>query len=173
MISTGREIASSVKRGLIEIEPFSYDRLNPNSYNLRLDKTLLKPYGPLDMAKPTESEQIEIPETGYMLEPGQLYLGCTIERTYTSHYVPMLEGRSSIGRLGLFIHVTAGLGDVGFNGRWTLELSCIMPIRIYAGVEICQIYYHTTYGEMSYYETGKYQGALEAQSSRMYKEFKE
>ena len=74
-----------------------------------------------------------------MLEPDTLYLGRTREFTKTDCFVPMLEGRSSVGRLGLFIHVTAGFGDVGFAGYWTLEIFCVQPIRIYAGVEICQI----------------------------------
>ncbi len=63
----------------------------------------------------------------------------------------MLEGRSSVGRLGLFIHVTAGFGDVGFAGYWTLEIFCVQPIRIYPNVEICQIYYHDIHGDYDLY----------------------
>lgn len=83
----------------------------------------------------------------------------------------MLEGRSSIGRLGLFIHVTAGFGDVGFSGYWTLEMFCVQPIRIYAGVEICQIYFHTVLGEADSYNGGKYQNNQGIQPSLLYKDF--
>jgi dCTP deaminase len=83
----------------------------------------------------------------------------------------MLEGRSSIGRLGLFVHVTAGFGDVGFSGFWTLEIFCVQPIRIYAGVEICQIYYHSIEGEYELYKSGKYQNNTGIQPSLLYKDF--
>jgi dCTP deaminase len=106
-----------------------------------------------------------------LLEPHRLYLGRTIEYTKTFNLVPMLEGRSSVGRLGLFIHVTAGFGDVGFCGYWTLEIFCIQPIRIYPNVEICQVYYHDLLGEHELYESGKYQHNQGVQPSLMYKDF--
>ena len=88
------------------------------------------------------------PPEGLVLSPNQLYLGRTVERTETHNLVPMIEGRSSIGRLGLFVHVTAGFGDVGFCGYWTLEMFAVQPIRIYAGVPICQIFYHDIRGDV-------------------------
>ncbi|HOP64341.1 MAG TPA: dCTP deaminase, partial [Spirochaetota bacterium] len=91
--------------------------------------------------------------------------------TETHNYVPMLEGRSSIGRLGLFIHVTAGFGDVGFSGFWTLEIFCIQPIVIYPDVEICQIYYHGIDGDFTEYNSGKYQNNRAIQPSLLYKDF--
>ena len=100
-----------------------------------------------------------------------LYLGRTLEYTKTEQFVPMLEGRSSVGRLGLFIHVTAGFGDVGFAGYWTLEMFCIHPIVIYPNVEICQIYYHTIQGEYQKYDSGKYQNNTGVQPSMLYKDF--
>ena len=112
-----------------------------------------------------------IPREGLVLEPDRLYLGRTAEFTRTESYVPMLEGRSSTGRLGLFIHVTAGFGDVGFAGYWTLEIFCIQPIRIYAGAQVCQIYYHTIEGDYSPYSSGKYQNNSGIQPSLMYKDF--
>jgi dCTP deaminase len=87
--------------------------------------------------------------------------------------VPMLEGRSSIGRLGLFVHVTAGFGDVGFKGFWTLEIFCVQPIKIYAGVEICQLFYHTIDGDYDTYSKGKYQKNSGIQTSKLYEEFNE
>ena len=103
----------------------------------------------------------------------KLYLGRTIEYTETNNLVPMLEGRSSIGRLGLFVHVTAGFGDVGFKGFWTLEIFCVQPIRIYAGVEICQLFYHTIDGDYDTYSKGKYQKNSGIQTSKLYEEFNE
>ena len=105
-----------------------------------------------------------------VLEPNRLYLARTIERTETHNYVPMIEGRSSIGRLGLFVHVTAGFGDVGFNGFWTLEMFAVQPVKIYAGVSICQIFYHEITGDIREYKSGKYQNNQDVQPSMMYKE---
>jgi dCTP deaminase len=116
-------------------------------------------------------QKIIIPQEGYVLEKGKLYLGRTVEYTKTDKYVPMLEGRSSIGRLGLFVHITAGFGDVGFNGFWTLEMFCVQPIRIYAGAEICQIFYHSIEGDYTRYASNKYQNNQGTQPSLMYKDF--
>ena len=111
--------------------------------------------------------------TSLLLEPQKLYLGRTIERTATDKYVPMLEGRSSVGRLGLFIHITAGFGDIGFDGFWTLEIFCVQPIKIYANLEICQIFYHTIDGDYDLYRSKKYQSNKGVQPSMLYKDFEE
>jgi dCTP deaminase len=123
------------------------------------------------MKKENTASKIIIPEEGMLLEPGKLYLGRTIEYTETNKYVPMLEGRSSIGRLGLFVHITAGFGDVGFSGFWTLEMFCVQPIRIYPGVQICQVFYHSIEGDYELYNSGKYQKNSGIQPSLLYKDF--
>ena len=123
------------------------------------------------MKKDHAVRRIVIPEEGLLLEPHRLYLGRTNEFTKTEGFVPMLEGRSSTGRLGLFIHVTAGFGDVGFAGYWTLEIFCVQPIRIYPNVEVCQIYYHDIHGEYDRYQSGKYQNNKGIQSSMLYRDF--
>jgi dCTP deaminase len=171
MILSGKEIKNKIGKE-IKIEPYNEKQLNPNSYNLRLHNELLV-YDEevLDMKKPNKVKRIIIPEEGLVLEPGKLYLGRTLEYTETDKYVPMLEGRSSIGRLGLFIHVTAGFGDVGFKGYWTLEIFCVQPIRIYSGVELCQIYYHSVEGDYDKYTSGKYQNNEGVQPSLLYKDF--
>lgn len=171
MILSGKEIKNKIGKE-IKIEPYNEKQLNPNSYNLRLHNELLV-YDEevLDMKKPNKVKRIIIPEEGLVLEPGKLYLGRTLEYTETDKYVPMLEGRSSIGRLGLFIHVTAGFGDVGFKGYWTLEIFCVQPIRIYSGVELCQIYYHSVEGDYDKYASGKYQNNEGVQPSLLYKDF--
>ncbi|NJD03995.1 MAG: dCTP deaminase [Ruminiclostridium sp.] len=174
MILSGKEIQKQIKIGKIVtvIDPYDEKLINPNSYNLRLYNELLTYTDEiLDMKKPLNTEKIVIPEDGLILHPGKLYLGRTYERTSTNSFVPMLEGRSSIGRLGLFIHVTAGFGDIGFSGYWTLEIQCIQPVKIYPMVEICQIYYHTLDGEFESYKSGKYQNNTGIQPSLLYKDF--
>lgn len=125
---------------------------------------------PLDMAKPEEHVTFEIPEDGFVLYPGVLYLASTMEYTETPQHVPTIEGRSSVGRLGLTTHVTAGFGDQGFKGTWTLELAVVQPLRIYAGVEVCQIVYNTVEGAPKPYD-GKYQGQQPPQVSGLWREF--
>jgi dCTP deaminase len=171
MILSGLEIEKHIGED-IRIEPYNRSQLNPNSYNLRLHEELMVYSNDiLDMKTPNPTNMITIPDEGLQLTPGKLYLGRTIEYTATENYVPMLEGRSSIGRLGLFIHVTAGFGDVGFKGFWTLEIFCVQPIRIYAGTEICQIYYHKVEGDHENYQSGKYQNNQGIQPSLLYKDF--
>lgn len=172
MILSGKEIKRQLGTG-INIEPFNESQLNPNSYNLSLFNELLTYDNEvLDMKTPNPTTRLTIPEEGLLLEPNKLYLGRTNEHTETSKFVPMLEGRSSIGRLGLFIHVTAGFGDVGFSGFWTLEIFCVQPIRIYPNVEICQIFYHSIEGDYDLYKSGKYQNNKGIQPSLLYKDFK-
>ncbi|GET27401.1 dCTP deaminase [Prolixibacter sp. NT017] len=171
MILSGKEIEKQLNRKIF-IDPFRPEQLNPNSYNLRLHNQLLVyDEDVLDMKSPNKVSEMEIPPEGLTLQPNKLYLGRTLEYTRTEDYVPMLEGRSSVGRLGLFIHVTAGFGDVGFSGYWTLEIFCVQPVRIYAGVEICQIYYHTIDGEYERYKSGKYQLNQGIQPSLLYRDF--
>lgn len=171
MILSGKEIIAKQGDG-IEITPFSLKQVNPNSYNLKLfNELLVYDEDVLDMKKENSYRKIVIPEDGLVLQPGKLYLGRTVEHTSTTKYVPMLEGRSSVGRLGVCIHITAGFGDVGFNGYWTLELYCVQPVRIYPFVDICQIYYHTIDGDYDLYNSGKYNHNTAIQPSMMYKDF--
>ena len=155
MLLSGEEIQKNLGGNII-IEPYHPSQLNPNSYNLRLSNELLVyDTDTLDMKANNPVRHLTIPDSGLLLE----------------QFVPMLEGRSSVGRLGLFIHVTAGFGDVGFAGYWTLEMFCIHPIVIYPNVEICQIYYHTIQGEYQKYDSGKYQNNTGVQPSMLYKDF--
>lgn len=170
MILSGEEIRAQLGRN-IHIEPFDERRLNPNSYNLTLhDELLTYEEVVLDMRKPNRTRRITIPEEGLVLNPNQLYLGRTVERTETHNLVPMIEGRSSIGRLGLFVHVTAGFGDVGFRGFWTLEMFAVQPVKIYPGVPICQIFFHQICGDIIEYASDKYQNNHDIQPSLLYKE---
>ncbi len=170
MILSGSEIKAQLGSN-IKIEPYHEDQVNPNSYNLTLhDEMLVYEEIVLDMKRPNRFRRITIPAEGMVLQPNQLYLARTIEYTETRNLVPMLEGRSSIGRLGLFVHVTAGFGDVGFCGFWTLEMFAVQPVRIYPGVQVCQIFYHSIEGEVTDYKSSKYQHNTDIQPSMLYKE---
>lgn len=143
MILTDHTIAAEMNKGNIVIEPFNPANLGTNSYDLTLSNTLiLYTERVLDVRKKNPSAPIIIPEEGIVLQPNIVYLASTIEYTQTLRHVPILMGKSSLGRLGLFVHVTAGFGDVGFGGHWTLELVCVQPVRIYAGMKIAQIVYN-------------------------------
>ena len=171
MILSGKEIQKRIGSDIF-VEPFKVTQLNPNSYNLRLHNELMVYDAPqLDMKKENTATLIHIPDEGLLLEPGKLYLGRTHEYTRTHNLVPMLEGRSSVGRLGMFIHVTAGFGDVGFEGYWTLEIFVIQPLVIYPFVEVCQIYYHTLQGDYAAYTSVKYQKNNGIQPSMLFKDF--
>ena len=176
MILSGSQILKELNHSIF-ITPFDQMKLNSNSYNLTLSK-ILKVYldNDLDMKKEYRSSNmmdIVIPDDGLVLKPNKLYLGSTIERTHTSKYIPIIEGRSSIARLGLFVHVTAGLGEAGFDGHWTLELTCVQPLRIYPNISICQIYYSSIYGKADQCRSRKYQNSIEAEPSKLYKEILE
>jgi len=171
MILSGLEIVKKVAEGKeIIIKPFDAAMVGPNSYDLRLaDKLLVYEDEVLDMRRESKTREIIIPEEGFVLQPGKLYLASTVEFTETHGYVPMLEGRSSLGRLGISIHVTAGFGDVGFSGNWTLEIHALSKVRIYAGERVCQIYYHKIEGEYIPYQ-GKYQGSAGVKASMKHKD---
>ena len=171
MILSGLEIAKHVGQG-IKIDPYDPKNLGPNSYNLRLhDELLVYTDLILDMKRPNATQSLRIPAEGMVFEPGRLYLGRTVEYTETHGFIPMIEGRSAIGRLGMCIHVTAGFGDVGFSGFWTLEIFVLQPIRIYPFVPVCQIYYHTVSAEHVEYRSNKYHKNAGIQPSLLYKDF--
>lgn len=171
MILSGLEIQQRLGEDIV-IEPYRPEQVNPNSYNITLhDELLVYTDDILDMKKDNAYKSITIPPEGLVIEPGKLYLGRTREYTETKNLVPMLEGRSSIGRLGVSIHITAGFGDVGFKGYWTLEIHCIQPVRIYPGVQMGQIYYLTIDGDYAEYVSGKYQNNKGIQTSQLYRDF--
>ena len=156
MILSGKEIERLIGKE-IHIDPFLPEQLNPNSYNLRLHNELLIYQNQLlDMKQDNQVEKVLIPQEGLILEPGRLYLGRTAESIQADYHVPMLEGRSSIGRLGIVVHFTAGLGNIGSKGCWTLEIACVQPVRIYPDVAICQIFFQELRGDHIKYQSKKY-----------------
>lgn len=149
MILSDLRILEEIDKGTIVIDPFDRKYLGSNSYDVHLGKHLAIYDAPvLDARVHNTISHFEIPEEGYVLQPGVLYLGVTEEYTETHDHVPFLEGKSSTGRLGIDIHATAGKGDVGFCNTWTLEISCVHPVRIYAGMPIGQLIYFPVEGEV-------------------------
>jgi deoxycytidine triphosphate deaminase len=165
VILTGSEIEREWANGRITIEPFTPEQVNPNSYNFRLGPTL-RVYRsmPLDAKRTNEFDEIQIPEEGYVLEPGRLYLAHTIEVLGSESYAPTFAARSSVARLGIFINLSASLGDIGFTGQWTLQLYSLNRVRVYPGINIGQMMWWRPQGEIKLYD-GKYQGSVGPRSS--------
>jgi dCTP deaminase len=148
MILSDQEILAAIERGEIAISPFTRTCLGSNSYDVHLGKTLaVYKDSVLDARKHNEISYFEIPPEGFVLQPNELYLGVTLEYTETKKHVPFLEGKSSVGRLGIDIHATAGKGDIGFCNHWTLEISVKKPVRVYVGMPVGQLIYFTVQGE--------------------------
>lgn len=178
MILTDKSILAEMEAGRIVIEPFQSKSLGTNSYDVHLSKHLaVYTNDVLDAKQHNPIQHIVIPEEGYVLQPGILYLGSTLEYTETHAHVPFLEGKSSIGRLGIDIHATAGKGDVGFCNHWTLEISCIKPVRVYADMPVGQLIYFIVEGDIeNLYNKKKSAKYIERsplpQESMMWKNFK-
>lgn len=200
-ILSDTSILSAVESGDIEISPFNPGHVNITSYDLTLGSevrvykkwvegdfslpdgsglrpksfgsTVVDPHNPSDV----ETISFQIPENGWVLKPGIGYLMHTAERVGTKIYNPVLDGKSSIGRLFIVVHVTAGFGDPGFDGQYTLEVLATHPVRVYAGMRFCQIRFHTIAGELSktYDEVGHYTKteARGARPSQAWKQFEE
>jgi len=149
MILSDKKILEYIESGDIIIRPFDRKNLSSNSYDVHLSKYMGTYKDPiLDAKKHNEIDIFEIPDEGIVMQPGTLYLATTEEYTETHKHVPFLEGKSSTGRLGIDIHATAGKGDVGFCGFWTMEMSATHPVRIYSGMPIGQLIYYVVLGEV-------------------------
>ena len=149
MILSDTRILEEIEKGTIKIVPYERDQLGSNSYDVHLGKDLARYVDKeLDAKKHNTIEHFEIPDEGFVLQPHEFYLGVTLEYTETHAHVPFLEGKSSTGRLGIDIHATAGKGDVGFCGNWTLEISVKQPVRVYKGMPIGQLIYFPVDGEI-------------------------
>ena len=154
---------------------FMIDRPSEDAIKCRTNNYVIRPhfvtYSPgdfIDSKKENPIIEEEIPEDGYILYPGILYLGSTMESTWAKDLIPAIDGRSSTGRLGIEIHRTAGFGDVGFEGTWTLEITAVHPVKIYPGQELCQIYFEKPDGDTSITYKGRYQNQDGIVASRMY-----
>jgi dCTP deaminase len=185
VVLSDRSIKEEVAKGRIVIRPFDPYYVQPSSVDVHLDKKLLvfrnsrMPY--IDLKQPTDglTEMVEISDnTPFILHPGEFILGSTLEYLeIPDDLVARLEGKSSLGRLGLIIHSTAGYVDPGWKGHLTLELSNIsrLPITLYRGMKIGQISFQklTTPAERLYGSPGlgsKYQGQTEPTPSKYYQD---
>ena len=149
MILTDAQILEEMRKKTIVITPFNRTCLGSNSYDVHLGKWLaMYREEILDARRHNRVRYSRIPNEGLILVPSKLYLGVTEEYTETRRHVPFLEGKSSIGRLGIDIHATAGKGDIGFCNTWTLEISVRQPATIYAGMPIGQLIYFEINGEV-------------------------
>lgn len=177
MILSDSKILEYIGIGQIVITPFNKKNLGSNSYDVHLGKYIATyQESVLDVKKHNKVNYYKIPKEGTMLKPGKFYLGVTKEYTETHEHVPFIEGKSSIGRLGIEIHATAGKGDVGFCGHWTLEITVEIPVRVYAGMPIGQLIYFEVNGEVlnpyDKKESAKYSGqGPKPVESMMFKNF--
>lgn len=199
-ILLGTEIIEEYHKGKVVIEPFNENNVGPNSIDVTLADTLLT-YTPcnileasngnnyvrpietigrtvLDMAKENKTYELKIPEDGLILESGILYLGATNEACGSDHYVPMYEGRSSMARLGIQTHISAGFGDIFFKSNWTLEITVVHPTKVYPNTRIGQVYFHNVHEDVrdelvkaGKQYNGKYTNQPKPQTSKSYKDF--
>ncbi|MBA2566175.1 MAG: dCTP deaminase [Thermoleophilaceae bacterium] len=186
MVLSDRTIRSEVEQGRIVIDPFDAGMVQPSSVDVRVDRRFRvfnnARYPFIDVRQPMEglTELVEVAgDEPFILHPGEFVLGQTLERvTLPDDLVARLEGKSSLGRLGLLIHSTAGFVDSGFSGNLTLELSNVanLPITIYHGMPIGQLSFMRMDGPVERpYGTGdtgsKYQGQTEPTASRYHLNF--
>lgn len=168
---TGPEIEYAVDEGLITIDPFVKENVGPNSVDLRLADDIrryaLKSTYIDSRARTPNMRRLATHNGGYRLTPGKLYLARTVETVGSDHYVPTIEGRSSMGRLGVQVHMTAGIGDMGFHGTFTLEIHVTHPVILYPGQRVAQVLFWTTQGARRLYQ-GRYQNQVNPVESRGY-----
>lgn len=182
-ILTGKAIQDAVESGRIKIDPFNPEQLNPNSYNLTIGNTVCT-YNGTSLQGWEDGDSIldakDLPmlinhqidfEKGFILYPNVIYLASTVEAVGTSHFVPILDGRSSFARLGATAQLSAGFGDIGFYGEWTLEITVAQPLRIYPWMQVCQVAFHTPEGPITRLYNGRYQGQRGPTKSRMFGDY--
>lgn len=170
---SGEEIKKAIERGEISIDPFNPICINPNSYNLTLgDELLVYTNDVLDTASENAYKTIKIPKEGYILAPNTLYIARTNERIESGKYIPQLSGRSSIGRIGLTVHVSGGFASFGFKGKWILNITCIRPTMVRPNMEVCQVYFYPVVGKVTEKYNGKYQDIKNFFGSKSFMDFK-
>jgi len=165
---TGVYVENEVRCGNILIDPFLHECINPNSYNYHLDGHIRRITSEIiDCKEEDEYEDITLPKSGYILSPGECYLGSTVERFGSNKYASLITGRSSVGRKFITNHITAGLIDQGFFGKITLEITVQKKTKIYPYMRFGQIFWFSVVGNARLYD-GKYQNQLNPTVSRLH-----
>ena len=171
MYLTSQAIKDEVRNGTICIDDFNEAQLQPNGYNLRLDREMIVyRQAVLNPRMQNKYERFAIPDEGFVLRPGKLYVGRTVEHIRALRHVPVMSGRFSLDAIGLEVRVSGGIGNVGYTGRLQLALSCIHDIIIYPDMEIVQLCFATLHGWLSDSYKGLYQDSDLVLGSLMYKE---
>ncbi|WP_424217020.1 dCTP deaminase (plasmid) [Streptomyces sp. BI20] len=172
MILTGPAIAHAQATGALTIDPYDPARVSPNAYDWRLGNTLRVCASALDAAAPTPYTEVTIPADGYILRPGTLYLGHTLERTASSVYAQFLNGDHATGSLGIWVHVSAPLGHQGHAIPWTLEIRATTPVRVHAGQTFGKlVFFHAHGAPADYQRLGlKYRTSTSVETSRLHEE---
>lgn len=142
MILTFQDLIDALNKGEIVVDPIAPNAIGTNSIDLHLSPFLATyDQGTLDAKQPANIRRFMMTDEGYVLTPGVLYLASTLEYTETHKHVPVMHGKSSIARLGITVHQAAGFGDIGFCGHWTMEITTVLPVRVYPGIPIAQLCY--------------------------------
>lgn len=172
MILTGIEILKQVNQGKIGIDPFDPANATTNSYDLALGNELIKYKSKIiDPRKKPAFIKLTLPKEGLLLKQGEFLLSCTVEKIGSNHFVPLIHARSGVARLGLFVHVTADLIDIGSYGNLTLQLFATVPVKIYPGMKVAQVSFWRTKGKIKLYD-GKYQNSIGPQPSKIWQSMK-
>ena len=162
-ILTGHEIVKQLKRKHIRIGNFDQKRVQPNSYDVTLGDKIsyfnLDSDEYLDVFKANSMTTEYILEEGLVLLPKRLYLVETVESVWSDKYVIEVSGTSSLARLGITVHKTAGYANIGHEFKWILEVEVTHPVKIYPGMKIGQCYFHTSKGKNLLQYNGKYKNA--------------
>jgi dCTP deaminase len=149
MILTGAEILEQHKIGRLRIDPFHPDQISPNSYDFRLGDVLeVYEREELDSRADNPKKHIRIPDDGIVLRTDRVYLAQTQEEIGSDTFVPMIHARSSVARLGLFIHVTCDVIEMGSYDRSILQLHAVQPVRIFKGMRIGQVTFWSVTGKI-------------------------
>ncbi|MBI0421283.1 dCTP deaminase [Acinetobacter sp. ACIN00229] len=166
MILTGQQIILERSLQRITIEPFDVEKITTNSFDLLLGDELIEYIDEiLDPKKKNEVRRVQFDENGeYFLKKGSFVLGHSNEIVGSNHYVPIIHARSSVARLGLFVHVTADLIDIGSIGQVTFQLFATQSVVLKRGMKIGQVSFWVPHGEISLYR-GKYHNSIGPQAS--------
>jgi dCTP deaminase len=171
MILTGTAIVREVARAKIRIDPFDASRATTNSYDLTLGSEFIRyTEATIDPRKPNAYERFHVGAEGLQMAAGDFLLGHSAEIVGSDHYVPIIHAKSGVARLGLFVHITADIIDIGSHGHVSFQLHSTLPIRLYPGMTIAQVSFWKPKGKIVLYD-GRYQGSRGPRASEVHRDF--